>query len=80
MESEDDEEDVEDVKDGARDEEQDVKVNARVEEQNVKEDDDDDDDDDNDWLNEGLEGDDFGDNIFATQNLAPQGSAQNSTP
>ena len=59
---ENDEEDVEDVKDveiGARDEEQDVEISARVEEQNVEGDDDDD------WLNEGLEGDDFGDDIFA---------------
>ena len=65
---ENDEEDVEDVKDveiGARDEEQDVKISARVEEQNVEGDDDDD------WLNEGLMGDDFGDDIFAAQNSAP---------
>lgn len=71
------EEDVEDVEIGARDEEQDVEVSARVEEQNVEGDDDDDDDD---WLNEGLEGDDFGDDIFATQNLGPQGSAPNTAP
>ena len=71
---ENDEEDVKDVEDGARDEEQDVEVSVRVEEQNVEGDDDDD------WLNEGLKGDDFGDDIFAAQNLAPQGSAQNSTP
>ena len=75
LESEDDEEDVEDVKDGARYEEQDVEVNAKVEEQNVEEDDDDDD-----WLNEGLDRDDFGDDIFAAQNSTPQGSAQNSAP
>ena len=71
---ENDEEDVKDVEDGARDEEQDVEVSVRVEEQNVEGDDDDD------WLNEGLKGDDFGDDIFATQNSTPQGSAQNSAP
>ena len=60
------EEDVEDVEIGARDEEQNVEG--------------DDDDDDDDWLNEGLEGDDFGDDIFATQNAAPQGSALNTAP
>ena len=70
---ENDEKDVEDVEIGARDEEYDVEVSARVEEQNVEGDKDDDDDDD--WLNEGLEGDDFGDDIFATQNSAPQDSA-----
>ena len=59
------EEDVEDVEIGARDEEQNVEG---------------DDDDDDDWLNEGLEGDDFGDDIFATQNAAPQGSALNTAP
>ena len=59
----DEEEDVEDVEIGARDEELDVEVSARVEEQNVEGDDDD--DDDNDQLNEGLEGDEFGDDIFA---------------
>ena len=37
-------------------------------------------DDDDDWLNEGLEGDDFGDDIFATQNSAPQGFAPNTAP
>ena len=52
----DEEEYVKDVEIGARDEEQDVEVSARVEEKNVEGDDDDDD-----WLNEGLEGDDFGD-------------------
>ena len=61
----DEEEDVEDVEIGARDEELDVEVSARVEEQNVEGDDDDDDDDDDDQLNEGLEGDEFGDDIFA---------------
>ena len=71
----DEEEDVENVEIGARDEEQDVKVSARVEEQNVEGDDDDDD-----WLNEGLEGDDFGDDIFVAQNSTPQPCAQNSTP
>ena len=74
---ENDEEDVEDVKDVeicARDEEQDVKISARVEEQNVEGDDDDD------WLNEGLMGDDIGDDIFAAQNSAPQGFAQNLAP
>ena len=60
----DEEEDVEDVEIGSRDEEQDVEVSARVEEQNVEGDDDDDDDDD-DQLNEGLEGDEIGDDIFA---------------
>ena len=66
---EDDENDEEDVEDGARDEEQDVEVNARVEEQKVEGDDDDDEDDD--WLNEGLERDDFGDDIFNAQNSTP---------
>ena len=37
------------------------------------------DEDDDDWLNEGLEGADFGDDVFAAQNLAPQGSAPNTT-
>ena len=85
---ENDEEDVEDVKDveiGARDEEQDVKISARVEEQDVKisarvEEQNVDGDDDDDWLNEGLMGDDFGDDIFAAQNSAPQGFAQNLAP
>ena len=62
----DEEEDVEDVEIGARDEEQDVEVSARVEEQNVEGDDDDDN-----WLNECLKGDDFGDDIFAAQNSVP---------
>ena len=60
----DEEEDVEDVKIGARDEEQ----NAEGE------------DDDDDWLNESLEGDDFGDDIFAAQNSTPQGSTSNTAP
>ena len=38
------------------------------------------DDDDNDWLNEGLEGADFGDDIFAAQNSVPQGSGPNTAP
>ena len=63
---EDDENDEEDVED--------VEIGARDEEQNVEGDDDDD------WLNEGLEGDDFGDDIFTAQNSAPQPCAQNSTP
>ena len=63
---EDDENDEEDVENGARDEEQDVEVSARVEEQNVEGDDDDDN-----WLNECLKGDDFGDDIFAAQNSVP---------
>ena len=54
---EDDENDEEDVED--------VEIGARDEEQNVEGDDDDD------WLNEGLEGDDFGDDIFTAQNSAP---------
>ena len=58
----DEEEDVKDVEIGARDEEQDVEVSARIEEQNVEGDKNDDNDD---WLNEGLESDDFGDDIFA---------------
>ena len=62
-----------DSDDDENDEEEDVEDVRDVEGE-------DDDDDDDDWLNEGLEGDDFGDDIFATQNLAPQGSAQNSTP
>ena len=53
---------------------EDVEIDARDEEQNVEGDDDDD------WLNEGLEGDDFGDDIFAAQNSAPQGSAPNTAP
>ena len=60
----DEEEDVEDVKIGARDEEQNVEG----------------DDDDDDRLNEGLEGDDFVNDIFAAQNSAPQGSAPNTAP
>ena len=60
----DEEEDVEDVEIGARDEEQNVEGE----------------DDDDDWLNEGLEGDDFGDDIFAAQNSAPQGSTPNTAP
>ena len=35
------------------------------------------DEDDDDWLNEGLEGADFGDDVFAAQNSAPQGFAPN---
>ena len=38
------------------------------------------DDDDDDWLNEGLRGADFGDDVFAAQNSTPQGSAPNTTP
>ena len=64
----DEEEDVKDVEIGASDEEEDVEVSARFEEQNVKGDDD---DDDHDWLNEGLERDDFGDDIFVVQNSTP---------
>ena len=67
------EEDVENVEVGARVEEQDVEVGARVEEQNVEGDDDDD------WLYKGLEGEDFGDEIFAAPNLAPQGFALESS-
>ena len=59
---EDDENDEEDVED--------VEIGVRDEEQNVERDDDD-------WLNEGQEGNDFGDVIFAAQNSAPQGSAPN---
>ena len=44
----------------------DVEIGARDEEQNVEGEDDEDD-----LLNEGLEGDDFGDDIFAAQNSAP---------
>nr|POE58942.1 hypothetical protein CFP56_36593 [Quercus suber] len=62
-EKEDDDENVEDIEFGDRVEKQD----ADVEEQNVEGDDDDDD-----WLYEGLEGDDFGDDIFVTPNSAPQ--------
>ena len=51
----DEEEDVEDVEIGARDEEQNVEG--------------DDDDDDDDWLNEGLDEDDFGDDIFLFKTL-----------
>ena len=71
----DEEEDVEDVEFGARDKELDVEVSANVEEQNIEGDDDDDD-----WLNEGLEGADFGDDVFVAQNSAPQGSAPNTAP
>ena len=56
-----------DEDDDENDEEEDVKdveIGARNEEQNVEGEDDDDDDD---WLNEGLEGDDFGDDIFAAR-------------
>ena len=66
---EEDVENVEDVEVGARVKEQD----ARVKEQNVEGDDDDD------WLYEGLERDDFGDDIFAAPNSAPQGSAPKSS-
>ena len=38
------------------------------------------DDDDDDWLNEGLQGADFGDDVFAAQNSAPQGSTPNTAP
>ena len=69
----DEEEDVENVEVGARAKEQDVEVGARVEEQNVEGDDDDD------WLYKGLEGEDFGDEIFAAPNLAPQGFALESS-
>ncbi|KAL0015406.1 hypothetical protein SO802_002475 [Lithocarpus litseifolius] len=54
---------------------EDAEVGARVEEQNL----DDDDDDDDDWLYEGLESDDFGDDIFAAPNSAPQDSAPKSS-
>nr|POE57278.1 hypothetical protein CFP56_01927 [Quercus suber] len=74
LEEEEDDENVEDVKVGDRVEEQDAEVSARVEEQNVEGDDDDDD-----WLYEGLERDDFGDDIFATPNSTPQGSAPKSS-
>ncbi|XP_050247012.1 uncharacterized protein LOC126694672 [Quercus robur] len=70
---EEDVENVEDVEVGARVEEQDVEVGARVEEQNVEGDDNDD------WLYEGLEGEDFGDNIFAAPNSVPQGFALESS-
>ena len=67
------EEDDENVEVDDRVEEQNAEVSARVEEQNVEGDDDDD------WLYKGLEGDDFGDNIFAAPNLAPQGSTPKSS-
>ena len=54
---------------------EDVEVGDRVEEQDAERDDDDDDD----WLYEGLEGDDFGDDIFAAPNSAPQGFAPKSS-
>ena len=38
------------------------------------------DDDDDDWLNKGLEGADFGDDVFVAQNSAPQGYAPNTAP
>ena len=53
----------EDDEDDENDEEEaveDVEIGARDEEQNAEGEDDDDD-----WLNEGLEGDEFGDDIFA---------------
>ena len=59
-----------DSDDDENDEEEDVEDVRDVEGE-------DDDDDDDDWLNEGLEGDDFSDDIFAAQNSAPQGSAPN---
>ena len=62
---EDDENDEEDVED--------VEIGVRDEEQNVERDDDD-------WLNEGQEGNDFGDDIFAAQNSVPQGSGPNTAP
>ena len=62
-----------DENDDENDEEEDVEDVEDVE----GEDDDDDDDDDDDWLNEGLEGADFGDDVFAAQNSAPQGSTPN---
>ncbi|XP_050263959.1 uncharacterized protein LOC126708197 [Quercus robur] len=59
---------------------EDVDIDARDEEQNVEGDDDDDDDDDDDWLNEGLEGDGFGDDVFAAQNSAPQAPESSNAP
>ena len=50
---------------------EDVEIGARNEEQNVEGEDDDD------WLNEGLEGEDLDDDISAAQNSAPQGFAPN---
>ncbi|XP_050277736.1 uncharacterized protein LOC126719198 [Quercus robur] len=74
LDSDDDEDDEnDDENNDESDDEEDVKdvdIDARDEEQNVEGDDDDDDDDD--WLNEGLEGDGFGDDVFAAQNSAPQ--------
>ena len=63
-----------DEDDDENDEEEDVKDVEDVEGE------DDDDDDDDDWLNEGLGGADFGDDVFAAQNSAPQGSAPNTAP
>ena len=65
-----------DDNDDENDEEKDVKdveIGVKDEEQNIERDDNDDDD----WLNEGLKGDDFGDDIFAAQNSTPQGSTPN---
>ena len=70
---EEDDENVEYVEVGVRVEEYDAEVGAKVEEHYVEGDDDDD------WLYEGLERDDFGDDIFAAPNSAPQGSAPKSS-
>ncbi|KAK9992590.1 hypothetical protein SO802_027575 [Lithocarpus litseifolius] len=65
-----DEIDVESDYDEEEEDDEDAEVGARVEEQNV---------DDDDWLYEGLDGDDSGDDIFAAPNSAPQGSAPKSS-
>ena len=62
-----------DKDDDENDEEEDVEDVENVEGE-------DDDNDDDDWLNEGLEGDDFGGDIFAAQNSTPQGSALSTAP
>ena len=73
LQEEEDDKNVEAIEVGDRVEEQDAEVGARVEEQNVEGDDDDD------WLYEGLEGDDFGDDIFTAPNSTPQDSAPKSS-
>ncbi|XP_050281392.1 uncharacterized protein LOC126722276 [Quercus robur] len=77
LDSDDDEDDENDDESDDEEDVEDVDIDARDEEQNAEGDDDDDDDD---WLNEGLEGDGFGDDVFAAQNSAPQGSAPNTNP
>ena len=73
LQEEEDDKNVEAIEVGDRVEEQDAEVGARVEVQNVERDNDDD------WLHEGLERDDFGDDIFTAPNSTPQDSAPKSS-